>query len=111
MAGGETPPDEQSHDYWFKKLVMDKLRELAEGQKQIETSQATMHAANQAKVEEVAKSVNAKVDEVVDAVNTIKLEVHSFQLVKQVVFAGIGAALLALLAAILALVLKTGKVW
>lgn len=107
----EVPPDEQGHDYWFKKLVMDKLRELADGQKSIEASQTTMHVANQAKAEEVARAVNAKVDEVVAAVNTIKLEVHSFQLVRQVVFAGIGAVLLAIVGALLALVLKAGKVW
>lgn len=93
-------PDEQATDYWFKKMVVDKLRDLAEVQKSMAASQQTMHVANQ-----------EKVDEVVKAVNTIKLEVHSFQLVRQVVFAGIGAALLAMLAAILALVLKTGKVW
>jgi hypothetical protein len=100
MSDDEMPPDDRSEDYWFKKMVVDKLRDLAETQKSMAESQREMHDANQ-----------EKVDEVVAAVNTIKLEVHSFQLVKQVVFAGIGAALLAMLAAILALVLKTGKVW
>jgi hypothetical protein len=98
MADHDTPPE--GNDYWFKKMVVEKLRDLAEIQKSMQDSQQAMHVTNQ-----------AKVDEVVAAVNTIKLEVHSFQLVKQVVFAGIGAALLAMLAAILALVLKTGKVW
>jgi hypothetical protein len=102
---------EPSPDDWFKRMVVDKLRDLAEGQKAIEASQQVMHAANQAKAEEVAKSVNAKVDEVVAAVNMIKLEVHSFQLVRQVVFAGIGTVLLAIVGALLALVLKAGKVW
>jgi hypothetical protein len=94
------PDREPPNEDWFQRMVVDKLRDLADGQRAIESSQSTMHAANQ-----------AKVDELVTAVNEIKLEVHSFKLVRQVVFAGIGAALLAMLAAILALVLKTGKVW
>ena len=110
MPEREVPPDENGNDYWFRKMVVDKLRDLAEVQKSIQASQHTMHEANQAKAEEVAKAVNEKVDKVVDAVNTIKLEVHSFQLVRQVVYVGIGATLLAMLTAILALVLKTGKV-
>jgi hypothetical protein len=99
MSDDEMPPDDRSADYWFKKMVVDKLHELADAQKSMQASQQSMHDANQ-----------EKVDKVVEAVNTIKLEVHSFQLVKQVVYVGIGAALLAMLTAILALVLRTGKV-
>lgn len=100
MAEHDVPPDKQGNDYWFKKMVVDKLHDLAEVQKSIQSSQQAMHAANQ-----------AKDDEIVAAINTIKLDVNSFKLVRQVVFTGIGTVLLTLLAAMLALVLKTGKVW
>ena len=78
-------------------MVTQELTKISGEITEVRNTQKTNHNDN-----------TKKIDDITVSVNKMQLELSSFALVKQIVYAGIGVALIAVLTAILALVVAHG---
>lgn len=98
MSDFAPPPDDDSRDnYWKWKLVTAELTKISGEIAEVRAVQKTNHTDN-----------TKKIDDITTSINKMQLDLSSFALVKQIVYAGIGVALIAVLTAILALVVAHG---